>query len=215
MASDLVDKHDRLSAGFAEHSYANLDFYMRRRLSVVTTWGRSLHAGDSLLELGCGDGYLARLFAGDGLRYCGMDISPRMIEVAEQRLSQARLKAEFQVGDARQLFLSKSFDAVVAYMRTFFSYVDNPLAVMRRLRPHIRKKIIVDVDPRQMPAPVALEILREAGFVNVAWRPFFVPEEKRLPAAILRTLVACENIPFLRGLPRHWKFIVLVKGEAC
>jgi ubiquinone/menaquinone biosynthesis C-methylase UbiE len=215
MTFDLVNKYDRLAAGFAEHSYANLDFYMRRRLNVVTTWGKSLHAGDSLLELGCGDGYLARLFAGIGLRYCGVDVSPRMIEMAEQRLSQARLKAEFQVGDARQLFLSNPFDAVVSYMRTFFSYVDNPLAVMRRLRPYIRKKMIVDVDPRQTPVTAALEILREAGFVNVAWKPFLVPEEKRLPAAILRTLVACENIPFLRGLPLHWKFVVLVKGEVC
>jgi len=214
MALDLVNKYDRIAAGFAEHSYANLDFYMQRRYGVATTWGKSLHAGDSLLELGCGDGYLGQLFARQGLHYCGVDLSPRMIDMAEQRLLQVGLKAEFQIGDARQLFLSKPFDAVVSYMRTFFSYVDNPLVVMRRLRPYIRKKMIVDVDPRHTPVPAALEILREAGFVNVAWRPFFVPEEKRLPAAILRTLVACENIPFLRGLPLHWKFVVLVKGEA-
>ena len=213
MALDLVTKYDRIAAGFAEHSYANLDFYMQRRCGVATSWGKPLNVGDSVLELGCGDGYLATLFAGQGLRYCGVDMSPRMIAMAKQRLLQSGLKAEFQIRDVHQLFLSKSFDAVVSYMRTFFTYVDNPLAVMKQLRPYIQKKMIVDLDPRRTPVPSALEILREAGFVNVAWRPFFVPEEKRLPAVILRALVACENIAFLRSLPLHWKFVVLVKGE--
>jgi 2-polyprenyl-3-methyl-5-hydroxy-6-metoxy-1,4-benzoquinol methylase len=215
MALDLVNKYDRIAAGFAERSYANLHFYMQRRFGVATTWGKALCAGDSVLELGCGDGYLARIFAGHGLRYCGVDMSPRMIAMAEQRLLQYGLEAEFRVSDARQLFLTKPFDAVVSYMRTFFTYVDNPLAVMMRLRPYIRKKMILDFDPRHTPVSAAVEILREAGFVNVAWRPFFVPEEKKLPPAILRTLVACENVPFFRSLPLRWKFLVLVKGETC
>lgn len=215
MALDLANKYDRIAAGFAERSYANLHFYMQRRFDVATSWGKTLSPGDSVLELGCGDGYLARLFAGHGLRYCGVDMSPKMIAMAEQRLLEAGLKGEFQVSDACQLGLSKPFDAVVCYMRTFFSYIDNPLAVLKRLRPSIRKKMILDLDARHTPVPVAVEILREAGFVNVAWRPFFVPEEKKLPAAILRTLVACENVPLFRSLPLHWKFLVLVKGETC
>src|ERR1700746_790327 len=100
MALDLANKYDRIAAGFAERSYANLHFYMQRRFDVATSWGKTLSAGDSVLELGCGDGYLARLFAGHGLRYCGVDMSSKMIAMAEQRLLEAGLKGEFQVSDA-------------------------------------------------------------------------------------------------------------------
>jgi hypothetical protein len=55
--------------------------------------------------------------------------------------------------------------------------------------------------------------MRQAGFTNLAWRPFFVPKKKKLPAGVLKTLVACENIPFVRSLPLQWKFHVLLKGE--
>ena len=73
--------------------------------------------------------------------------------------------------------------------------------------------VVKALDPRRIPVSAALEILREAGFVKVVWRPFFVPEEKKLPLVILRTLVACESIPCLRSLPLRWKFLALVKGE--
>jgi SAM-dependent methyltransferase len=213
MSTDLSDKYDRVAAGFAERSYANLCFYMDRRFAIAMTWGRALSAADSVLELGCGDGYLAGLFAAHGLRYCGVDASTGMVASAARRLSEAGLKAEFRITDANQIFLSEPFDAVVSYMRTFFAYVDNPLAVAKRFRPYIRNKIILDLDPRHMPPRAAVKILKEAGFVKVAWRPFFVPEQKKLPAAVLRTLVTCEGIPVLRSLPLRWKFLVLVKGE--
>ena len=74
MARDLVTKYDQLAGGFAEHSYANLHFYMHRRFTIATTWGISLQPRDSVLELGCGDGYLAQLFVQHGLQYCGVDI---------------------------------------------------------------------------------------------------------------------------------------------
>jgi len=69
--SDLVTKYDRLAEKFAEREYANLRFYMQRRLTIATTWGRPLEPGDSVLELGCGDGYLAQLFVQNGLHYSG------------------------------------------------------------------------------------------------------------------------------------------------
>jgi protein-L-isoaspartate O-methyltransferase len=60
---NLVEKYDRLAQGFAEQSYTNLAFDMRRRVMVAIAWGMPLHAGDSVIELGCGDGYLAQLLA--------------------------------------------------------------------------------------------------------------------------------------------------------
>jgi ubiquinone/menaquinone biosynthesis C-methylase UbiE len=214
MSLDIANKYDRLAEGFAERSWANLEFDMERRFHISATWGKTLVGGDSVLELGCGDGYLARLFVKHGLRYRGVDISPKMAAMSEEKLRAAGLKAEFVVTDVSQVVLSEPFDAVVSYMGTFFSYVGDPLAVLKRFRPYIRKKAILDLNPRQnIPPQAAVEVLKQAGFTNVAWRPFFVPKQKKLPEGVLKTLAACENIPLLRSLPLHWKFHVLVKGE--
>jgi SAM-dependent methyltransferase len=213
MNVELAGKYDRISERFSETSYANLAFDMERRLFLATTWGKPLDPGDSVLELGCGDGYLARLFVERGLRYWGVDMSSGMVATAERRLSEAGLKANFTVTDVSQLALSETVDAVVSFMGTFFFFIGDPLAVLKTLRPYIRKKVILDLNPRQNDPRVAVEILKQAGFTNVAWRPFLVSKDKKLPVGVLKTLVACEDIPILRSIPLHWKFFVLLKGE--
>jgi SAM-dependent methyltransferase len=213
MPVDIVSKYDRIADGFAERSWANLEFDMGRRFSVATTWGVHLRSGDSVLELGCGDGYLAQLFVENGFRYCGMDISPNMVTVSRKKLLAAGLEAEFMVADVNEISLSKPVDALVSYMGTFFFHVSDPLTVLGRLRPFIRKKIILDMNPRQTDLRSAVNTLRHAGFRNVAWQPFFVPKEKKLSESTLKTLAVCESIRFLRNIPLNWKFPVLLKGE--
>jgi len=217
MSEHLLKKYDQIAEGFAEHSYANLHFDMHRRFFIATTWGGSLQPGDSILELGCGDGYLAQLFVQNDLRYRGVDISPQMVAMAARRLREAKLKAEFAVTNVSQMPLSEPLDAVVSHMGTFFSYsyVSDPLAVLKRFRPYVRKKIILDLNPRgNIPLRAAIEVLRKAGFRNIAWRPYFVPSEKKLPTSMLKMLVVCESIPVLRSFPLSWKFLCLLKGEA-
>lgn len=214
MSIDLASKYDRVAEGFAERSWANLEFDMERRFLIATSWGKALLPGDSVLELGCGDGYLARLFAERGFSYRGVDISPGMVAVAQQKLRALGLKGQFEVTDVHGLSLTEPVDTVVSYMGNFFFYVLEPLTVLERFRPYIRKKVILDLNPRQnVSVSAAIAILRQAGFKNVTWRPFFVPKEKQLPATVLKALVMCEDIPFLRSLPLHWKFHVLLKGE--
>jgi SAM-dependent methyltransferase len=215
MSEHLIKKYDQIAEGFAEHSYANLHFDMHRRFMIATTWGGPLQPGDSVLELGCGDGYLAQFFVQQGLRYRGVDISPRMVTMAEQRLREAGSKAEFAVTDVSQMPLSEPFDVVVSFMGAFFTYVSSPPAVLARFRPYVRKKIILDLNPRgNIPLRAAIEMLQKAGFRNIAWRPFFVPSAKKLPTSMLKMLVVCESIPFLRSFPLSWKFLCLLKGEA-
>jgi SAM-dependent methyltransferase len=215
MSEHLVKKYDLIADGFAERTYANLHSDMYRRFIIATTWGAPLPPGDSVLELGCGDGYLAQLFVRQGLRYRGVDISPKMVAMAEQRLREAGLKAEFIITDVSQTPLSEPFDVVVSFMGAFFTYVTSPLAVLRRFRPYVRKKIILDLNPRgNISLGAAIEMLRKAGFRNIAWRPFFVPSEKKLPISMLKMLVICESIPVLRSFPLSWKFLCLLKGEA-
>ena len=214
MNAGTAEKYNDLAEGFAEQTWANLAFDMRRRLILATTWGKALHAGDSVVEFGCGDGYLAQLLIQEGFDYRGLDISPRMVAAAETRLSRAKLTASFLAVDVDQVSLTEPVDAAVSYMGAFFTFIDDPLTLLRRIRPYIRKKIIVDLNPRgRVTIPNAMDMLKTAGFQNIDWRPFFVPVSKTLPVAALRTLSLCENVPVLRSLPLRWKFNVLLKGE--
>jgi SAM-dependent methyltransferase len=209
-------KYNGLADGFAERTWANLVFDMRRRLTLATTWGKTLEAGNSVVEFGCGDGYLAQLLVQEGFHYRGLDISPRMVAMAERRLSVAELTASFLAVDVDQVSLTESIDAAVSYMGAFFTFIPDPLTLLQRIRPYIRKKIIVDLNPRErITIQNGMDMLQTAGFQNVAWRPFFVPVATKLPVAALRTLSLCEGVPFLRSLPLRWKFSVLLKGEVC
>jgi SAM-dependent methyltransferase len=214
--SRAAAKYNDLADGFAERTWANLAFDMRRRLILTTTWGKALYAGNSVVEFGCGDGYLAQLLVQEGFHYRGLDISPKMIAAAERRLLGAERAFSFMEADIDRVSLTEPVDAAVSYMGAFFTFIRDPLTLLQRIRPHIRKKIIVDLNPREhITIPNAMDMLQTAGFRNVAWRPFFVPVATKLPAAALKTLSLCEGMPVLRRLPLRWKFNVLLKGEVC
>jgi SAM-dependent methyltransferase len=210
-----AEKYNCFAEGFAERTWANLAFDMRRRFILATAWGKALQVGDSVVEFGCGDGYLAQLFVQEGFHYRGLDISPGMVAAAERRLSGTERTASFLAVDVDQVSFTEPIDAAVSYMGAFFTFIHDPLTLLLRVRPYIRKKIIVDLNPRgRITIPNAMNMLKTAGFQNVAWRPFFVPVTMKLPVAALRTLNLCESVPVLRSLPLRWKFNVLVKGEA-
>jgi SAM-dependent methyltransferase len=208
----IVAKFEQAAAGYAERVYTNLDYYIHRRFVISTTWGTPLRPGDSVLELGCGDGYLAQLFVEYGLKYQGMDISPKMVAAAERRLQKAGLKAALVVADFVRTPLVDDFDALVSFQT--YDYVADPLSVLKSLRPHVRKKLIIDLNPRgRISLEQGVELLKNAGYRNVTWRPFLVPQRKKVPAGLLKTLMLCENVPMLPRIILRWKFLCLLKGE--
>lgn len=214
MPMAAVNKYDLVADGFAERSWANLEFDMGHRFALATGWGAAIDPGDSVLEFGCGDGYLAQLFVESQRHYHGIDQSPQMVLMAQRRLARAGLKAEFAIADVQEFSLAAPVDAVVSYMGAFFTFVPEPLSLLRRLRPQIRKKIILDLNPRgRTDLASAIHMLEAAGFDHVTWRPFFVPMSIKLPQAALAVLASMEIVPLLRSLPLRWKFDVLLKGE--
>ena len=92
---------------------------------------------EDLLDVGCGTGPMIELLASEfpGRRYTGLDLTPKMIEVANAKgIDNAR----FVVGDAEDLpFDDASFDAVIC--ANSFHHYPNPQAffdgVARVLRP--------------------------------------------------------------------------------
>jgi 2-polyprenyl-3-methyl-5-hydroxy-6-metoxy-1,4-benzoquinol methylase len=74
-----------------------------------------LHAGSSLVELGCGSGWMTRLAARHGVHAEGYDISPEMIEIARAEAEREGSQATFEAGDYETLDLGRRFDACLVY----------------------------------------------------------------------------------------------------
>ena len=74
-----------------------------------------LRPGMSLVELGCGPGWMTIFAARHGLDATGYDISPEMIDIARSRAGAEKVTAQFEVGDMERLDLEKRFDACLVY----------------------------------------------------------------------------------------------------
>ncbi len=82
--NNVLDKFDRIAHGYSEHDYAEPERYADRRAKVIVDLAR-LKTGDSVLDLGCGDGIMARPLLADSLRYQGADASEGMVDAARIR----------------------------------------------------------------------------------------------------------------------------------
>jgi SAM-dependent methyltransferase len=74
--------------------------------------------GKTALDAGCGEGYNTRLLARAGARMVGIDISPRMIDLARQEERNEPLGIRYEVASFCDLSLLEdaSFDVVVSFM---------------------------------------------------------------------------------------------------
>lgn len=83
----------------------------------------SINRGDSILDLGCGEGrntiYLSRI----GFRAYGLDLSPKGVKVLSNNLFEEEVKAYGLAGDARATpFRSASFSGILAH--NLFDHLD-------------------------------------------------------------------------------------------
>ncbi len=67
-----------------------------------------------ILELGCGTGAHAALWAAQGKRVHGVDLSPTMLERARQRKVAQGVAPTFEQGDARSVRTGRIYDAVLS-----------------------------------------------------------------------------------------------------
>jgi 2-polyprenyl-3-methyl-5-hydroxy-6-metoxy-1,4-benzoquinol methylase len=74
-----------------------------------------LHVGTSLVELGCGSGWMTRLAARHGAKAEGYDISPEMIEIAKAEAEREGLDVHFEAADFESLDLGRRFDTCLIY----------------------------------------------------------------------------------------------------
>lgn len=95
--------------------------------ALFRTW---IPTPSRVLDLGCGTGSLSVLLAGQGHRVTGVDLSPRMIELA--RAKAAGSTVDFSVGDASAPEVTGPFDVVV--VRHLLWTLADPVAALRNWR---------------------------------------------------------------------------------
>lgn len=72
-----------------------------------------LAAGESVLEIGTGSGYLTALLAGQGARVTTVEIDPRLAEEARTKLARSGVEAEVMTGDGARGWGHGHYDAIV------------------------------------------------------------------------------------------------------
>ena len=95
--------------------------------------------GERLLDLGCGAGHVAELAAAAGAVVTGIDLSPRLTEVAKARAEAGGYDIAYSVGDAENIagFEDGAFDALVSSVGMIFAPDHDAVAgeVARVVRP--------------------------------------------------------------------------------
>jgi ubiquinone/menaquinone biosynthesis C-methylase UbiE len=111
--------------------------------------GRQLD-GARVLDVGCGTGRFARLFADRGAAVTGIDSSPRMLDIARERVPEAT----FALDDVLAPALEGHFEVVVcSQVLTHLHEYERPLRNMRSL---LAAEGAVVIDARNLAAPRSL-----------------------------------------------------------
>ncbi len=110
-----IDQHDGTLADYwCQIIRGHLDPYRLGLTDAAVLDAVGNPAGLRVLDLGCGEGYLARRMAGMGARVVGVDLNPDMIDAAEQVEHREPLGITYRVGSAYEVpYPAARFDLVV------------------------------------------------------------------------------------------------------
>jgi SAM-dependent methyltransferase len=99
--------------------------------ATVREWGRTLPAGSSILDLGCGHGVpISQTLIEDGFAVYGVDASTQMIAAFRERFPGARAECS-TVEDST--FFGRKFDGVIAWGLMFLLPVESQAAVIKKV----------------------------------------------------------------------------------
>jgi SAM-dependent methyltransferase len=211
---EVARKYDALAQGYSER-YADPEAVARFFVHLVRTWGGLVEPPATILELGCADGFMTHAFAAAGYTVTAIDIAPRMVAAARERLTRDGLHAEFHVTDVRSFEPEDRFDVVLGAMWTFFAYVEEPLPVLRRLLAASVTKLIVDINPRTHPVALGRRTLLAAGSRRIATTPVAISHRHQLGPGARVALEIALNTPAVGSLLLRRRFTVALLGSMC
>jgi hypothetical protein len=165
----------------------------------VVSLGPDLVPGDHVVDLACGDAGLGDEMLARGISYSGVDGSEPMVKAARRRLG---ARGEVTLGDLNDYRPAGTVAATLCFRAIY--YATDRLAFFQHVAGYTEKKLVFDLNPRQYALDDVRADLVRAGFDGFALRPFFVPQNRRVPALLRRPLLAAEHSgPLARVLLRR------------
>jgi SAM-dependent methyltransferase len=201
---DIVAKYDAIAERYTATDYADPERYYARRARAVVELGVPLAAGDTVLDLACGDGALGPHLLALGIDYRGVDASTRMVEVANQVVL-----GRAAVGDFG--YVPPAPVEATTIFRSLYLVPDRR-AFLAHVRGYTQKKLVFDFDPRAYAAGDVLADVAAAGWRDVVVRPFLLPQRRHVPAPLASVLASLESLPGARVLTRL-RFPLLVSAR--
>jgi ubiquinone/menaquinone biosynthesis C-methylase UbiE len=201
---DVVAKYDAVAERYTATDYADPDRYYDRRARAVVGLGVPLAAGDTVLDLACGDGALGPHLLALGVDYRGVDASTGMLAVAGRTVPGRITLGDFDYVPPEPV------DATTIFRSLYL--VPDRRAFLAHVHRFTRKKLVFDFDPRAYDARQVLADVHAAGWRDVVVRPFLLPQRRRVPTPVAALLAALEPLPGSRALTRL-RFPLLVTAR--
>lgn len=196
------EQYTRSAERWSETQYADAESYLRHRADLVLSLGPKLRSGDRVLDLACGDAALGVFLRERGLRYRGVDATPAMVEEARRNGIDAEL------GDLNEYVPPEPVEATTCFRAIY--YTRDRAAFFRHVSSYTTAKLLFDLNPRQYRLEDVVRELRGAGFGTIELRPFFAPQNVRLPGPAAAALHLAERAGPLARLALRYRFSYLV-----
>ena len=100
----------------------------------------NINSGDTVLDLGCGNGALSFDIAKKAIKVVGIDLNERNIEFAKERFSAPNL--EYIIGDARENLPDRRFDAII--LSNVLEHIEDRVEFLKKIK-KIAPKILIRV----------------------------------------------------------------------
>jgi SAM-dependent methyltransferase len=193
-----TEKYDDQAATWTADAYADPAGYLAHRAALVASLGPPLVAGDTVLDLACGDAGLAGQLLERGLRYAGVDLSAAMVEAARSRFGDRIDVAE---GDLNTYEPPRAVACTTCFRAVY--YAPDRRAFFRHVAAFTEKKLVFDLNPRQFAVADVVCDLEASGLARVGLHPFFAPQRVGVPRPLASGLRALEGSgPLARALLR-------------
>jgi ubiquinone/menaquinone biosynthesis C-methylase UbiE len=190
--SDMAAEYDEWYESMEGSRYDKLE--KRAMLRVLG----EVKEGDTLLEIGSGTGWWSLFFSELGFRVTGIDISPKMVDVARSKRIPG---STFTVADAHELpFSDASFSAAAAITTIEFTqWPERAISEMVRCTVRPSGHLFLGVLHASAPVNRDRAINPESLFVSAHF--FTVDELYELLAPHGRTILGVSAFPFSLKLP--------------
>jgi SAM-dependent methyltransferase len=201
-------KYDPRAEQWTEKAYADPTGYLERRAELIVGLGPRLKAGETVLDLACGDAGLAEPLLARGLDYVGVDLSGPMVEAARRRVGE---RARIETGDLNT-YRPPAPVAVATCFRAIY-YAQSRRAFFRHAAGFTERKLVFDLNPRQYRLQEVRADLETAGFDRLDLRPFLVPQRVALPGPIAAALRGAERAGPLARLALRFRFTYMCSAS--